>query len=143
MLILYHYLDGFLNIQNNFLATVLVAEVAYLFLLQNLSSNSMKAEQPVLEKSTSQVEVVVDSEELKQMCQSRWSSRCSLSSDIERTLLADSIGKSVDLSSVQYVNSLLYLTSSGSHSSNSNSDGDEIVDLTEPRLESFSIGNDH
>ncbi|XP_021864888.1 receptor-like serine/threonine-protein kinase NCRK isoform X1 [Spinacia oleracea] len=112
-------------------------------LFQNLSSNSMKAEQPVLEKSTSQVEVVVDSEELKQMCQSRWSSRCSLSSDIERTLLADSIGKSVDLSSVQYVNSLLYLTSSGSHSSNSNSDGDEIVDLTEPRLESFSIGNDH
>ena len=143
MLILYHYLDGFLNIQKNFLATVLVAEVASLFLLQNLSSNSMKAEQPVLEKSTSQVEVVVDSEELKQMCQRRWSARCSLSSDIERTLLADSIGKSVDLSSVQYVNSLLYLTSSGSHSSNSNSDGDEIVDLTEPRLESFSIGNDH
>ncbi|XP_021732346.1 receptor-like serine/threonine-protein kinase NCRK [Chenopodium quinoa] len=109
-------------------------------LFQNLSSNSMKSEQPCMEKSTSQVEVLVDSEELKQMCPSRWSSRCSLSSDIDRNLLADSVAKSVNLSSVQYVNSLLYLTSSGSHSTNV--DDDEIVDLTEPRLESFSVGND-
>lgn len=109
-------------------------------LVQNLSSNSMKTEKPAMEKSTSQVEVLVDSEELKQMCPSRWSSRCSLSSDIDRNLLADSIGKSVTFSSVQYVNSLLYLASNGSRSS-TNGD-DEIVDLTEPRLESFNIGND-
>lgn len=100
----------------------------------------MKSEQPYLENSTSQVEVLVDSEELKQMCPSRWSSQCSLSSDIDRTVLADSVGKSVNLSSVQYVNSLLYLTSNGNCSTNN--DDDEIVDLTEPRLESFCVRND-
>ncbi|XP_010689089.2 receptor-like serine/threonine-protein kinase NCRK isoform X1 [Beta vulgaris subsp. vulgaris] len=109
-------------------------------LFQNLSSHSMKSEQPYLENSTSQVEVLVDSEELKQMCPSRWSSQCSLSSDIDRTVLADSVGKSVNLSSVQYVNSLLYLTSNGNCSTNN--DDDEIVDLTEPRLESFCVRND-
>ncbi|KAL2938402.1 Receptor-like serine/threonine-protein kinase NCRK [Bienertia sinuspersici] len=104
-------------------------------LFQNLSSHSIKSE-PYLEMSTNQVEVLVDSEELKQMCPSRWSSQCSLSSDIDRTLVADSIGKPVNLSSVQYVDSLLYLTSNRNHDNNNGND-DEIVDLTEPRLESF------
>lgn len=105
-------------------------------LLQNFSSRSMKSEQP--EKSSNQVEVIVDSEELKQMCPSRWSSRCSFSSDIDRTLLGDSIGKSVNLASVQYVDSMLYLTSNVSRITTGD---DETVDLTEPRLESFCMGN--
>ncbi|CAO2812987.1 unnamed protein product [Amaranthus hypochondriacus] len=105
-------------------------------LFQNFSSRSMKSEQP--EKSSNQVEVIVDSEELKQMCPSRWSSRCSFSSDIDRTLLGDSIGKSVNLASVQYVDSMLYLTSNVSRITTGD---DETVDLTEPRLESFCMGN--
>ncbi|KAK9664042.1 hypothetical protein RND81_14G015800 [Saponaria officinalis] len=104
---------------------------------QNLSLDNTKSDSPSPSSSTNQVEVVVDSEELKQMCPSRWSSR-TLSYDADQNLVADSIAQPIHLSSVQYIDRLLYLTSNGR--SNTNAD-DEMVDLTEPRLETFCIEN--
>ncbi|KAJ8445887.1 hypothetical protein Cgig2_000199 [Carnegiea gigantea] len=107
--------------------------------LQSLSSHSTRSQQSIPEKCTDQVEVPIDSEELKQLSASRWSSPCSFSSENDRTLFAESIGQEFHLSSTHYIDRLLFLTSNWQHS-NSNND-DEIVDLMEPRLETFCVGN--
>ncbi|KAK9676686.1 hypothetical protein RND81_11G093500 [Saponaria officinalis] len=104
---------------------------------QNLSIHNARSEQPTSEKLSNQVEVLVDSEELKQMCPSRWSSR-SLSSNADHNLLADSITQPINLSSVQYIDRLLYLSSNGTSDANVDA---ETVDLTEPRLEAFCVEN--
>ncbi|XP_074307814.1 receptor-like serine/threonine-protein kinase NCRK isoform X1 [Silene latifolia] len=106
---------------------------------QNLSLHNARSEQPARGRSVNQVEVVVDSEELKQMCPSRWSSR-SLSLDADRNLFADSIAQPINLSAVQYIDRLLHL--SATRMSNNTNGGDE-VDLTQPRLETFCVENGH
>lgn len=108
-------------------------------LIESLASHSTRSQQSIPEKCTDQVEVPIDSEELKQLSASRWSSPCSFSSENDRTLFTESIGQEFHLSSTHYIDRMLFLTSNWQHS-NTNND-DEIVDLMEPRLETFCVGN--
>ncbi|XP_074307831.1 receptor-like serine/threonine-protein kinase NCRK isoform X5 [Silene latifolia] len=116
-----------------------VSNIEESLVLWNLSLHNARSEQPARGRSVNQVEVVVDSEELKQMCPSRWSSR-SLSLDADRNLFADSIAQPINLSAVQYIDRLLHL--SATRMSNNTNGGDE-VDLTQPRLETFCVENGH
>lgn len=75
-------------------------------------------------------------EELKRVLSSKWSARCSLPSDIERTL-CDENSKENTLSA-EYMERLILMTLKAR---SWRAQDEETVDITEPRFESFSVGN--
>uniref|UniRef100_A0A5B6YLA1 non-specific serine/threonine protein kinase n=1 Tax=Davidia involucrata TaxID=16924 RepID=A0A5B6YLA1_DAVIN len=97
----------------------------------------MKGE-PDRERPDKQVEGAVEAEELKRVRSNRWTARCSLPLNIDRTLCAENDEKEKYTVSAEYIERLILLTS---NARSWRTQDDEAVDLTEPRLESFSMAN--
>ncbi|KAF3454979.1 hypothetical protein FNV43_RR05427 [Rhamnella rubrinervis] len=75
-------------------------------------------------------------EELSRVLSGKWLARCSLPLDIERTLCAENSKENT--LSAEYMERLILLTSKARSRRASD---DETVDITEPRFESFCMGN--
>ncbi|XP_021896208.1 receptor-like serine/threonine-protein kinase NCRK [Carica papaya] len=80
----------------------------------------------------------ISAEQLPRATSIKQSSRNSLPLHLERALCAGSNGKEANASSSDYMERLILLTS---QARSWRAQDDEIVDLTEPRLESFCIAN--
>ncbi|KAJ4726065.1 putative Kinase [Melia azedarach] len=105
-------------------------------LFQMSSAGSMKRE-PSTERADNLFEASFDSEELKQETSIRLPG-CSLPLDTDRNLCTGGNSKAADTVSADYMERLILLTSKVERS---HSPDDEIVDLTEPRFESFCMNN--
>lgn len=83
---------------------------------------------------------VVEPEELRRIKSNRWPPRCSLPLIIDRTLCTEKnvVKGGEDNDSEEYVDKQILLTT---NARSFRSHDDEMVDLTEPRLETFSMLN--
>lgn len=104
--------------------------------MQSSSTRGLKNE-PAIEVPDKQYQDVVEAEELRRIKSNKWSPRCSLPLIIDRTLCIEKNVKGEDTDS-KYVDKQILLTS---NARSFRSQDDEMVDLTEPRLETFSVPN--
>lgn len=101
----------------------------------------MRGPKPNLEIETTdkqKVQTQVESEELKRMATNKWSPRCSLPLNIDRTLCLEKNARAspVDNPSAEYIDRIVLLTS---NARSCRTQEDEAADLTEPRFESFRV----
>lgn len=83
-------------------------------------------------------EDAVDAGELRRAGTNKWTDRCSLPLDIDRTLCIEDNQPKAESVSAKYIERLIIMTS---NARSCRDPVDEIVDLTEPRFESFCMAN--